>query len=268
MRRRALSSKIKTGPKIELQNYLTFEALADNFAVSLSANDIEYCIDGDGNWKTLAKATKTPYVGKGHLISVKANLSAGTTSAGIGTFSMTSDCAVSGNVLSLRFGDRIPDTSAIACQISNYFCKNMFKNAVQLIDAQNLILKAYRINKYGCNAMFQGCTNLVNPPKLPCTVFNGSDVYAFMFDGCTALEKAPDLPATSLPDSYRYMFRGCTNLKYIKAMFIEISSAAYLDEWVNGVSSSGTFVKNAAATWDVTGTDGVPSGWTVETATE
>lgn len=31
-------------------------------------------------------------------------------------------------------------------------------------------------------------------------------------------------------------------------------------------SSTGTFVKNADATWDVTGTSGIPEGWTVETA--
>jgi hypothetical protein len=38
--------------------------------------------------------------------------------------------------------------------------------------------------------------------------------------------------------------------------------------WVKGVASSGTFVKNSAATWDVTGVNGIPSGWTVETADE
>ena len=36
--------------------------------------------------------------------------------------------------------------------------------------------------------------------------------------------------------------------------------------WVNGVAAQGTFVKNSEATWNVTGVDGIPSGWTVETA--
>ena len=36
--------------------------------------------------------------------------------------------------------------------------------------------------------------------------------------------------------------------------------------WVDGVASTGTFVKNSAATWNVTGVYGIPSGWTVETA--
>ena len=32
------------------------------------------------------------------------------------------------------------------------------------------------------------------------------------------------------------------------------------------VSATGTFVKNSTATWDLTGTSGIPSGWTVVTA--
>ena len=36
--------------------------------------------------------------------------------------------------------------------------------------------------------------------------------------------------------------------------------------WVNRVKATGTFVKNSAAAWDVTGNNGVLTGWTVETA--
>jgi len=65
---------------------------------------------------------------------------------------------------------------------------------------------------------------------------------------------------------YSNMFRGCTNLNYIKAMFTTTPSASYTGNWVNGVASSGTFVKNSAASWNVTGNNGVPTGWTVQTA--
>jgi hypothetical protein len=65
---------------------------------------------------------------------------------------------------------------------------------------------------------------------------------------------------------YDLIFNRCTNLSYIKAMFLTEPSSSYTHEWVNGVASTGTFVKNAEATWDVTGRNGVPSGWTVETA--
>ena len=62
------------------------------------------------------------------------------------------------------------------------------------------------------------------------------------------------------------MFESCRKLNYIKAMFTTTPSTTYTDNWVSGVSSIGTFVKNSVATWDVTGTYGIPSGWTVQTA--
>lgn len=36
-------------------------------------------------------------------------------------------------------------------------------------------------------------------------------------------------------------------------------------EYQETIFASGTFVKNSDATWDVTGVNGVPSGWTVIT---
>jgi hypothetical protein len=64
------------------------------------------------------------------------------------------------------------------------------------------------------------------------------------------------------------MFRGCSNLNYIKAMFTTQPSSTYTYYWVEGVAASGTFVKNSAASWTTTGVFGVPSGWTVQTASE
>ena len=40
----------------------------------------------------------------------------------------------------------------------------------------------------------------------------------------------------------------------------------YTQNWLYNVSSTGTFVKNSAATWNVSGASGIPSGWTVQTA--
>ena len=62
------------------------------------------------------------------------------------------------------------------------------------------------------------------------------------------------------------MFYGCTKLNYIKAMFTTRPSTSYTSNWVSGVAATGTFVKNSAATWNVTGVNGIPSGWTVTTA--
>ena len=50
-------------------------------------------------------------------------------------------------------------------------------------------------------------------------------------------------------------------------MFTTTPSTSYMSNWVNGVASSGTFVKNAAATWTSScGTSTYPCNWTVQTA--
>lgn len=114
--------------------------------------------------------------------------------------------------------------------------------------------------------MFNGCSNLAAAPALPATTLANS-CYIGMFSGCTNLTAAPGLPAITLANScYQEMFLNCRSLNYIKAMFTTIPNNIYTANWVNGVSSTGTFVKNSAASWDVTGNNGIPTGWTVETA--
>jgi hypothetical protein len=51
-------------------------------------------------------------------------------------------------------------------------------------------------------------------------------------------------------------------------MFTTTPGTTNTRDWVNGVAASGTFVKNSAATWTTTGNNGVPTGWTVQTASE
>jgi hypothetical protein len=75
---------------------------------------------------------------------------------------------------------------------------------------------------------------------------------------------APELPATTLAQGcYQSMFNGCTKLNYIKMLATDISASYCLYNWVKDVASTGTFVKNKDATWNVTGAHGIPSGWTV-----
>jgi hypothetical protein len=62
------------------------------------------------------------------------------------------------------------------------------------------------------------------------------------------------------------MFNGCSSLTYIKAMFTTTPSSTYTNNWVLGVTSTGTFVKNSEASWTNTGNSGIPINWTVETA--
>ena len=142
-----------------------------------------------------------------------------------------------GNIMSLIYGDNFENNSTIST-IRTF--TNLFRNNNKLTNAKDLVLPT--------TSLTTGC-------------------YQQMFYGCTSLTVAPELPATTLVNScYDSMFRGCTSLNYVKAMFTTTPSSSYTSNWVSGVSSTGTFVKNSSATWDVTGVNGVPSGWTVTTA--
>ena len=145
---------------------------------------------------------------------------------------------------------------------------NMFQGCTGLTTAPELPATTLTQSCY-CN-MFESCTNLTTAPELPATTLT-EYCYGRMFRDCTSLTTAPELPATTLVKScYRYMFYGCTNLNYIKAMFTTTPSGSspnyYTQNWVDGVAASGTFVKNSAAQWNVTGVHGIPTGWTVQTA--
>jgi hypothetical protein len=112
--------------------------------------------------------------------------------------------------------------------------------------------------------MFSGCTNLTTAPELPATKL-ADYCCQNMFENCTSLATAPELPATTLASfCYSYMFHGCTKLNYIKMLATDISATNCLSNWVKGVASTGTFVKNKNATWNVTGENGVPRGWTIQ----
>lgn len=140
-----------------------------------------------------------------------------------------------------------------------YYCTNL--TSAPTLPATTLAYRCY------CG-MFAKCTSLVTAPELTDTTL-AHDCYKAMFRDCTNLVSAPELPATTLARGcYDTMFRGCTNLNYIEALFTTTPSDIYTKDWVNGVSSTGTFVKSNDATWDVSGVNGIPEGWTVQTASE
>ena len=152
----------------------------------------------------------------------------------------------------------------LAETLTSFCYNNMFKGCTALTTAPDL--PATALEEYCYGYMFDGCTSLTTAPELPATTLTKT-CYESMFQGCTSLVNAPALPATTLvTNCYYQMFKGCTNLNYIKAMFTTTPSTSYTNNWVSGVSATGTFVKNASATWTTTGVNGVPNGWTVETA--
>jgi hypothetical protein len=128
------------------------------------------------------------------------------------------------------------------------------------------VLPATSLARSCYSSMFEGCTSLQTPPALPATTL-AQGCYYGMFDGCSALETAPDLLATTLvTDCYKEMFENCSSLNYIKCLATNPGSAR-TGSWVDGVASSGTFVKNPNVTTWASGVNGIPTNWSVVNTT-
>ena len=116
---------------------------------------------------------------------------------------------------------------------------------------------------YCYSNMFNNCASLKTAPALPATTL-ANNCYDNMFYKCTSLTAAPELPVTTLaPGCYYSMFYGCTSLNYIKCLATDISASNCTGTWVEGVASTGTFVKNPNMSSWTTDSNGIPSGWTV-----
>lgn len=152
-----------------------------------------------------------------------------------------------------------------ATTLASQCYKEMFAYCTSLQTVPSL--SATDLTERCYDGMFRGCTSLVTAQTiLPATTLS-KGCYEYMFSDCTSLTTAPELPALTLVDNCYYcMFWLSSKLNYVKAMFTTTPSNNQTSNWLNGVSRSGTFVKNSAATWNVTGINGIPSGWTVQTA--
>lgn len=227
------------------------------------SNNYEYSRDGE-TWQSGTSSTVISFTESGERVYFRASGLTASSSSGIGSFSSTAgEFNIGGNIMSMVYGADYRGKTELT---QTYTFYRMFYQLTRLKSAQFLALPSTTLTSYCYNGMFYGCTSLVNAPALPATTLVNS-CYRYMFYGCTSLKTAPVLPAKSLQNNcYAYMFYGCTNLSYIKAMFTNTPSTTYTESWVKDVASTGQFVKNSAATWNVTGVNGIPEGWTVETA--
>ena len=288
IRRRMLTSSGE-GLNVDNYHYLTIEANEDGLTASLSVNACEYCVDGDGNWKTLSAGTATESINSGQTLSFRGNLTPNN-SNGIGTFTINKKCNLKGNCMSMLFGDNASDNYSLSGK--SYAFYYLFRNCSNIVNVDSNFLPATTLATCCYYGMFRDCRNLTTAPELPATTL-ASDCYCAMFRDCRNLTTAPELPATTLANycyyrmfynctslttapelpattlaiyCYYRMFYGCYKLNYIKMLATNISASNCLNNWVNSVSSTGTFVKNAAMTSLPTGASGIPSGWTVQNA--
>ena len=256
MIRRALLSQ---SAQSVTNKYLTIEALEDGLTASLSVNACEYCVDGDYNWKTLQAGTSTVSINAGQTLSFRGQLTPNS-SNGIGTFTITKKCNLSGNCMSMLFGDDADVNFSLAGKDSAF--RSLFEYNKTIINVSPNFLPATTLVNACYLYTFRNCSSMLSAPNLPATTI-ANNCYYGTFRYCSSLTTAPVLPSLSLyKNCYYRMFQGCTVLNYIEAYFLDNPSENCVD-WVTNVASKGTFVKNSAATWNVVGTAGVPSGWTI-----
>lgn len=229
------------------RQYLTFESKTNNNVISwiaeaiagggITAKTISASTDNGNTWTAYTSTTggttiATLNVGDKVLIKGE-NRAYGYGS--VNKFGSTGQFKAYGNVMSLLYGDNFVGQRTLTNE-NTYAFQSLFHGCSGLISAENLILPA--------TTLANGC-------------------YISMFNR-TSITIAPELPATTLTvNCYRWMFYNCSSLNYIKCLATDISPNSDTYNWVSGVASTGTFVKNSAATW-TTGVNGIPIGWVVK----
>lgn len=248
--------------KKAIKPYMYFEALQNGLTISLSTNAIEYSLDCN-TWVTLPAGASSPAINTGEKIYFKGELTPAT-DVGIGTFTLSKRCNAGGNAMSLLFGDDFENQYSLSGK--NYAFYRLFLRCTTLESVSDGFLPATTLANNCYANMFYGCSSLKSVPELLPATTLANYCYNYMFGFCYALTTAPVLPAITLvTHCYTSMFYNCTRLNYIKALFTTTPGSDYTFYWVSYVASSGTFVKNKDATWNVTGASGIPSGWTVIT---
>ena len=249
-----------------------FVEAIEPLTVSFSVNPIEYSLD-NRTWQTLPVGASTPTIEAGRKVYFRASGLTATSADGIGTFSTTGMFNVGGNIMSMAYGADFKDKTEIT---TNYAFFRLFRRTT-VVDASMLQLPAMSLSNSCYEATFAGCANLAKAPtQLPALVL-AKRCYTSMYYGCSNLEVGSDLPATDLTNMtycYNSMYTDCSKLRYLKAMILtpipnnDNYYGAQTGNWLKGVASSGMFVKNSKATWNVRGEHGIPSGWTIELADE
>lgn len=210
--------------------YLAIEALEDGLTFTLTNSDVSYSIDGK-SWTLLPAGTKSLSINTNEKIYVKANGLTPNSSVGIGRFSISKKCRLSGTPMSLIHGDDADKYTDLTGY--DYAFYRLFRecHTIQEIDADFLPATSLSIGCY--YEMFYSCTGLISAPLiLPSTTLSES-CYRSMFDRCSSLvDSVKDLPALELKDHcYRSMYYSCTSntiTPEIKATKLANSSCKFM----------------------------------------
>lgn len=245
-----------TPPHDYSQDYLTLKIVTAGTIV-FKTNNIYYSQNNGSNWTGASNGT-TLSVNVGDKVLLK---STRTTYNNVSVFSgSTAYFDVEGNIMSaIQYGDNFTGQTSL----SSNDCLANFLKGTNVVNAENLILPATNLSNGCYSHMFENCPYLVTAPALPATnLASKTWVYSEMFRDCVSLVRAPELPSTGFGNyAYNQMFQGCSSLNYVKCLATSTSGGH--NNWLLGVSSTGTFVKPASTNWG-SGASGIPNGWTIE----
>ena len=194
-------SGIPTGWNVlDIENYLTIEALEDNLTVSLSINPCQYSLNGT-YWNELQADEQTPSINSGEKIYFKGQLSP-TTMNGIGTFTVSKRFNLSGNVMSMLFGDETQGKTDLTGYDTCF--TQLFMNS-PVVNVSANFLPATTLAESCYESMFKDCTLLETTPELPAKKLKPY-CYSNMFNSCINLKNYPDLHHVQELSNYSLYF--------------------------------------------------------------
>lgn len=191
----------KVKKKLKVSNgkntYLTFEAIESGIFTFTAngSNSLLYSIDNGQTWTS---GVNTPTIAAGDKVLWKGNCIVAPNTYAIGRFSSTGKFNVSGNILSLIYGDEYKGKYKIDNTSSSYkwVFNKLFYNT-KIVNAKDLLLIADILSDNCYYSLFEKCSLLITAPALPAMTL-ANYCYSSMFSGCSALTSAPALPATTL----------------------------------------------------------------------
>ena len=214
--------------------YLRFTAKEDTtftFTKSSYASqdlEIKYSIDGR-IWNIMESGVATPIVKSGSYVLFKSNFK-GYNSLDVeanGHFSSTGNFKLSGNIMSLIYGDEFVGQTSLA----NYKCVfgGLFLNCTKLKSISSELLPATTLSISCYYEMFLGCTGLTSIPSnlLPATTL-ADRCYKEMFLNCSGITSVSSrlLPANNMSTQcYSGMFYG-SGIKSIPSGFLPATNLA------------------------------------------
>ena len=216
--------------------YLRFTATEDTTFTftksSYASQDLElkYSID-DRLWNIMESGVATPIVKSGSYVLFKSNFKGGSGSPygdnDNGFFSSTGKFSLSGNIMSLIYGDEFVGKTSLA-DYTNVFA-NLFYNCKNLKSISKELLPATTLSNQCYSHLFNNCTGITSLPKglLPATNL-AYKCYEYMFFNCVGITSLPKglLPATDLKDyCYSCMFYG-SGIKSIPLGFLPSTNLA------------------------------------------